>query len=117
MENLQVALENNERKQLSKSIQLPNKFTTSPTKSPEDEPGSDLSQKPRIISLKRCFPVWQITLPLCVVIIFSIGALTTIYMVEGRYLFNLDISGERIKIITDVDKRESHPTQDINKPE
>ena len=47
--------------------------------------------------------------------IFGIGALTAFYMVEGRYLFDLDISRERIKMRTDVDKRESNPAQDTTK--
>lgn len=56
----------------------------------------------------RQFPIWQITFPLCVVLIFGIGAFTAFSLVEGRYLFDLDVSPERIKIKTDVDKREGH---------
>jgi hypothetical protein len=36
-------------------------------------------------------------------------------MVEGRYLFDLDISRERIKLRTDVDKREGHSLKDSAK--
>ncbi len=54
----------------------------------------------------RQFPIWQITFPLCLVLIFGIAAFTAFSMVEGRYLFDLDISPERIKLRTDVDKRE-----------
>ncbi|BAZ23251.1 hypothetical protein NIES4073_41390 [Kalymmatonema gypsitolerans NIES-4073] len=116
MENLQPALEKTDRKQLSTRVQSLSTVTASPTKIQEDEPDICLSVRPRIISIKRCFPVWQITLPLCMVMIFGIGALTAFYMVEGRYLFDLDISRERIKIRTEVDKRESNPEQDTTKP-
>ncbi|WP_283758695.1 hypothetical protein [Roseofilum casamattae] len=51
-------------------------------------------------------PIWQITFPLCVVLIFGIGAFAAFHMVEGRYLFDVDISPDRIKIRTDVDKRD-----------
>jgi len=115
MENLQPALEKTDHKQLSTPIQCLGTVTASPAKNPEDEPDTCLSVRPRIISKKRYFPIWQITLPLCVVMIFGIGALTAFYMVEGRYLFDLDISRERIKMRTDVDKRESNPAQDTTK--
>lgn len=115
MENLEPGLEKTERKQLSTPIQSVSTVTASPTKNPEDEPDNCLPVRPKIISKKRYFPIWQITLPLCVVMIFGIGALTAFYMVEGRYLFDLDISRERIKMRTDVDKRESNPTQDTTK--
>ena len=42
--------------------------------------------------MKRYFPLWQITLPLCGVLMFAIGSLPTIYMVNGRYIFDLDFS-------------------------
>ncbi|MGD1807884.1 hypothetical protein ACP6PL_20950 [Dapis sp. BLCC M126] len=51
--------------------------------------------------------IWQITFPLCGVLIFSIGALTTIQMINGRYLFHLEVTPQGMKIITDVDKRDS----------
>lgn len=63
------------------------------------------------------FPIWQITIPLCIVLIFGIGALTAHSMVEGRYLFDVDISRERIKVTTDIDKRESSPADDKTKEE
>ncbi len=59
--------------------------------------------------MKR-FPIWQITFPLCAISIFGIGAFAAFHMVEGRYLFDVDISPNRIKIRTDVDKRESNST-------
>ncbi|NEQ71124.1 MAG: hypothetical protein F6K21_37715 [Symploca sp. SIO2D2] len=64
--------------------------------------------------MKRLFPIWQITLPLCGVLIFAIGALTTVYMVNGRYLFDLEASPKGIKIKTDVDKRSSDSAKDSN---
>ena len=57
--------------------------------------------------MKQKFPVWQLTLPLCGVLIFSIGALTTIHMINGRYLFHLEVTPKGLKITTDVDKRNS----------
>lgn len=53
--------------------------------------------------------IWQITIPLCLVLVFGIGnwTWTASSMVEGRYLFYLDISRERIKVRTDVDKRDN----------
>lgn len=57
--------------------------------------------------MKQQFSIWQITFPLCGVLIFSIGALTTIHMINGRYLFHLEVTPQGMKIITDVDKRDS----------
>ena len=57
--------------------------------------------------MKEQLSLWQITFPLCGIIIFSIGALTTIQMINGRYLFHLELTPQRMKIITDVDKRDS----------
>lgn len=57
--------------------------------------------------MKRQFSIWQITFPLCGVLIFSIGALTTIQMINCRYLFHLEVTPQGMKIITDVDKRDS----------
>lgn len=58
------------------------------------------------------FPVWQITMPLCTVVIFGIGALTAHSMVEGRYLFDVRMSPEEIRIKTDIDKRKISPADD-----
>ncbi len=57
--------------------------------------------------MKQQFSIWQITFPLCGVLIFSIGALTTIHMIHGRYLFHFEITRQGMKILTDVDKRDS----------
>ncbi|MGB3509802.1 MAG: hypothetical protein WBA93_11275 [Microcoleaceae cyanobacterium] len=57
--------------------------------------------------MNQQFPSWQLTLSLCGVLIFSIGALTTIHMINGRYLFHLEVTPQGMKIITDVDKRNS----------
>jgi len=115
MENLQASLQKANRKQLSTPVPSLNQVTVSPTKNSKDKPNIYLSVKPTLISIKRRFPIWQITLPLCAVMIFGMGALTAFYMVNGRYLFDLDISRERIKMRTDVDKRESNPVQDNTK--
>lgn len=57
-------------------------------------------------SLKNRFPIWQISFPLAIVLIFALGAVTAIFLVNGRYLFDLEATPQRVKIITDVDKRE-----------
>ncbi len=57
--------------------------------------------------MKWQFSIWQITFPLCGVLIFSIGAVTTIQMINGRYLFHLEVTPQGMKILTDVDKRDS----------
>jgi hypothetical protein len=61
---------------------------------------------------KTPFPIWQITVPLGIVLIFAIGSLTAYSMVEGRYLFDLMVSREQIRIRTDVDKRESRSVEE-----
>lgn len=61
--------------------------------------------------IRAPFPIWQITVPLCIVLIFAIGSLTAYSMVEGRYLFDLSVSREHIRIRTDVDKRETSSTE------
>ena len=66
--------------------------------------------------MKRNFPIWQITLPLAGVLIFAIGAITTIYMIYGRYLFELEASPQKVKITTDVDKRDNNPEKITTKP-
>ncbi len=55
---------------------------------------------------KHNFPVWQISLPLCGVLIFAIGAITTIYMINGRYLFHLKATPKEIDVRYHVDKTE-----------
>ena len=50
-------------------------------------------------------PIWQVSFPICAVIIFAIGALTTHFMVGGRYRFHFEIGKEGLKIKTDIDKR------------
>lgn len=55
--------------------------------------------------MRNKFPVWQVTLPVCTVLIALIGAFTTVYMINGRYLFSAEITPNGLKITTDVDKR------------
>ncbi|NEO76255.1 hypothetical protein [Moorena sp. SIO4G3] len=47
---------------------------------------------------KHNFPVWQITLPLCGVLICAIGAITTVYMINGRYFFHLKATPKEIDV-------------------
>jgi hypothetical protein len=70
------------------------------------------NQRSQKKSRQSYFPAWQISLPLCTVIIFAIASLTTIYMVNGRYRFNVEITPQGLKIKTNVDKRESNPVKD-----
>lgn len=65
--------------------------------------------------MKRQFPIWQITFPLCGVLIFAIGTFTTIYMMNGRYLFHLEVTSQGMKITTDVDKREGNNLEKVQK--
>ena len=58
--------------------------------------------------MKAKIHLWQITFPLCGVLIFAIGAFTTVYMINGRYLVHLEVNNRGLKITTDVDKREVH---------
>ena len=58
------------------------------------------------LSPKYRLPIWQISFPISLVLIFAIGAITTIFLVQGRYLFNLEATPQKIKITTDIDKRE-----------
>lgn len=62
-------------------------------------------------SVRPQFPIWQVTLPLCGVLICAIGAITTVYTINGRYLFHLKASPEGLEITTDVDKRENQPSR------
>ena len=50
------------------------------------------------------FPIWQVTLPLAVVAIFTMGAVTTIYMSNGGYIFQFGATPKRVKIKTRIDK-------------
>jgi hypothetical protein len=56
----------------------------------------------------QAFPIWQITLPFCLVTIFGAGIIAASHINEGRYIFDVDISFQGIKIRTDVDKRKSN---------
>lgn len=58
--------------------------------------------------VKSPFPLWQVTVPLSIVIVCGISAWTAYSMVEGRYLFDLSVSRDQIKVRTDVDKRQSY---------
>ena len=67
--------------------------------------------------MKKQFPIWQLSFPLCGVLIFTIGAFTTIYIINGRYLFNMEVTPQTIKITTDVDKREINLDKEHKKQE
>jgi len=57
--------------------------------------------------MKRQLSIWKITFPVCGFLIFLIAALTAVHMINGRYLFHFEVTPQRMKIITDVDKRDS----------
>jgi hypothetical protein len=95
---------------LPRSFDRPAQATTQTQRKKRFKATTDLTSElePDEASLSRpLFPIWQITVPLCTVLIFAIGSLTAYSMVEGRYLFDLSVSREQIRIRTDVDKRES----------
>lgn len=58
-------------------------------------------------SMRRSSDIWQITFPLCIVLLAAITSLTTYSIVKGRYLFDLSISQEQLRIRTDLDIKES----------
>lgn len=57
-------------------------------------------------------PLWQITVPLGFVSIFLIGSLTACFMVEGRFVFDLNVNREQIRVRTDIDKTENWSSND-----
>lgn len=65
--------------------------------------------------MKRNFPIWQITLPLSVVLIFAIGAFTTIYMTNGGYIFLFEATPKKVRIRTDIDKRNTQLVEKTTK--
>ena len=54
---------------------------------------------------KKMFPLWHVTWPASVVLIFAIGSLTIVNMANGRYVFNFEASPKGIIIHTDLDRR------------
>ncbi|MBD2608381.1 hypothetical protein H6G81_28655 [Scytonema hofmannii FACHB-248] len=61
--------------------------------------------------MKRNFPVWQVTLPLAGVLIFVVGAITTIYMTDGGYIFQFEATPQKVKVRTVIDKRNNNPAE------
>ena len=52
--------------------------------------------------------LWQVTLPLSVVVIVALTCLTMIYMTNGQYLFDAEITKDKIKIQTQMEKDRDH---------
>jgi len=67
--------------------------------------------------MKRSLEIWQFTLPLCAVLMFTTGAYTTIHMVDGRYRVEVPINMKGLRIKTDVDKKECKPAEDKIQPQ
>lgn len=101
MPNLLIAFASNSQAKTSTQKQHQRRVKTTVGTTPNLEQSSCSLIKPQ-------FPIWQITLPLCGVLIFAIGAITTVYMINGRYLFHLKASPGGLEITTDVDKRETN---------
>jgi hypothetical protein len=59
--------------------------------------------------MKRTFPVWQITFPLGVVLIFALGAFTAIQLAHGRYTFEFDANLKQVRLRTGIEKGEYNP--------
>ncbi len=57
------------------------------------------------------FPIWQLTVPLSVLFITTVGPLTAYFVSEGIYAFDFSLSQEQIRIRTYVDKRSVEPTE------
>ncbi len=58
---------------------------------------------------KHSLTILSITLPLCGVLMFAMGCVTTIYMVNGRYRVDVVVNTKGLRVKTDVDKRECQP--------
>ena len=50
--------------------------------------------------------IWQITLPVCSVLMFSIGAYTTVYMVDGQYKVDISLNTQGFNFKTYIDKKQ-----------
>ena len=61
---------------------------------------------------KKKSALWQITLPLTVIAIFSIGSLTIIKMKHGNYSFEVRIPGW-LELITKISKDIPEDVKDI----
>ena len=48
--------------------------------------------------------LWQVTLPLSVVVIVALTCLTMIHMTNGEYFFGLEITRDNITIQTEMEK-------------
>ena len=55
--------------------------------------------------MQHSLTIWAITLPLCGVLMFAMGCVTTIYMVNGRYRIDVAINTNELRVKTDVDQR------------
>lgn len=64
--------------------------------------------------MKRTFPVWQITFPLGVVLIFTLGTATAIWLAHGRYTFEFEASPKQIRVRTDIEKKERESMEEIS---
>ncbi|KOP25052.1 hypothetical protein AMR41_16670 [Hapalosiphon sp. MRB220] len=62
--------------------------------------------------MKSNLSIWQISLPICAVLMFAICAYTTIYMVDGRYRVEIGVNINGLIIKTDVDKQECKLAED-----
>ncbi|MDJ0674213.1 MAG: hypothetical protein QNJ36_02230 [Calothrix sp. MO_167.B42] len=65
--------------------------------------------------MQRNLTIWSITLPLCGVLTFAMGCVTTIYMVNGRYYVDVVVNTKGLRVKTDVDKRECQVIENIAK--
>lgn len=64
--------------------------------------------------MKKNLPMWQITFPLGIVLIFALGAFTAIKLAHGRYTFELDASPKQVRFRTDIEKTERQPIEEID---
>ncbi len=65
--------------------------------------------------MRRSLTIWSITLPLCGVLMFAMGCVTTIHMINGRYRVDVVVNTKGLRVKTDVDKRECQMIENIAK--
>ncbi len=72
------------------------------------EETTPLIKKNRFSLIKPLIPIWIVSLPLSGMLMCAIGAITTIYTINGQYLFHLKASAKGLELTLVVDKKEIH---------
>ncbi|OUL31407.1 hypothetical protein [Nostoc sp. 106C] len=61
--------------------------------------------------MKYNFPVWQITVPLSIILTFGIGSITAIYMTNGGYIIQFEATPQKVNVRTVIDKRNNRTVE------